>query len=41
MKNPSLLPLQIAAVSLELLRGLGEFVALQTWRVRDRLARRD
>jgi hypothetical protein len=40
MKNLSLLPLQIAALSLELLRGVGELVALQAWRLRDRLSRR-
>lgn len=40
MKNINLLPLQIAAVSIELLRGVGELVALQAWRLRDRLARR-
>ena len=32
--------LQIAALSIELLRGLGELVALQAWRLRDRLQRR-
>ncbi len=40
MKHLSLLSLQIAALSLELARGLGELVALQAWRLRDRLARR-
>lgn len=40
MKHLSLLPLQVAALSIELLRGLAELVALQAWRVRDRLQRR-
>jgi hypothetical protein len=40
MKHLNLLPLQIAALSIELLRGLGELVVLQAWRLRDRLARR-
>ncbi len=40
MKHLSLLPLQIAALTIELLRGLSELVALQAWRVRDRLSRR-
>lgn len=40
MKHLSLLPLQFVALSFEVLRGLGELVALQAWRLRDRLARR-
>ncbi|MGE0498479.1 MAG: hypothetical protein AB7I35_05880 [Ramlibacter sp.] len=40
MKHLPLLPLQIAALSLAVVRGLGEFASLQAWRLRDRLARR-
>lgn len=40
MKHASLVPLQVAALTLACLRGLGEFAALQRWRLRDRLTRR-
>ncbi len=40
MNRISLFPLQMAALAFALMRGLGEFAALQTWRLRDRLARR-
>ena len=40
MKHLSLLPLQMAALAIACIRGLGEFASLQRWRLRDRLVRR-
>jgi hypothetical protein len=39
MNNARLLPLQIAALGLACLRGIGEFASLQRWRWRERFAR--
>lgn len=36
--RPALVPLRAAALALALLAGLGELLALQAWRLRDRLA---
>lgn len=40
MHIQTLVPMQIAALVLACLRGLGELIALQSWRLRDRLMHR-
>ena len=39
MKQPAVTALQIAAVAVAMLRGLGEFATLQRWRFKEWIAR--
>jgi hypothetical protein len=39
MKSTGLVTLQVAALTLACLRGIGEFASLQRWRLRERFAR--